>query len=145
MIIQVFIENEAGSSIKNIYNEKTFEFQKSITVSKPYPYPYGFITGTDSPDGDNLDCFVITSTILKTGQIIKCVPIGLMEQTEDGLEDHNVLAVPLGESIQITSEIKQKLIDFVLHVFDNIKEKKISAGEFLSYKDAEIYINSKLE
>ena len=80
--MKVFIENEAGSDQKNLYNEKTLEYKKTVTVSRKYPYPYGFILDTTSGDGDNLDCFIITERKVKTGQIIECEPIGLMEQIE---------------------------------------------------------------
>ncbi len=82
--MKVFIENEAGSNKKNLYDEQTFEFRQTLTVSRPYPFPYGFIIGTTSGDGDSIDCFVITEQKLKPGQIVECEPIGLMEQTEDG-------------------------------------------------------------
>ena len=57
--------------------------------------------GTDSGDGGNVDCYVITTRILKTGQIVECDPIGLMEQFEDGVEDHNILARLLDEPVVI--------------------------------------------
>jgi inorganic pyrophosphatase len=41
------------------------------------------VIGTDSGDGGNVDCYVITNRTLKTGQIVECDPIGLMEQFED--------------------------------------------------------------
>lgn len=58
--MKVFIENEAGSNQKNIYDEKTLEYKKTVTISRKYPYPYGFIIDTTSGDGDNLDVFIIT-------------------------------------------------------------------------------------
>jgi inorganic pyrophosphatase len=140
MIIKVFIENEAGSDQKNIFNEKTLEYKKTVTVSRKYPYTYGFILDTVSDDGDNLDCYVLTSQKLKSGQIIECQPIGLMEQLEttinsNGSEitnnDHNVLAVIGDEDIVITDEIKKNFSDFTLHVFDHLPHKKNRVGEFL--------------
>ena len=58
--MKVFIENESGTDQKNVYNEKTLEYKKTVTVSRKYPFPYGFILDTTSGDGDNLDCFIIT-------------------------------------------------------------------------------------
>lgn len=100
--MKVFIENEAGSNQKNFYNEKTLEYKKTVTVSRKYPYPYGFILDTTSGDGDNLDCFIITDKELRSGQVVECEPVGLMEQIETAWgkskggieeEDHNVLAI----------------------------------------------------
>ncbi|MBI4599520.1 inorganic diphosphatase, partial [Candidatus Uhrbacteria bacterium] len=132
--MKVFIENEAGSNQKNLYNEKTLEYRKTVEVSRKYPYPYGFILETTSGDGDNLDCFILTKQKLKTGSIVECVPIGLMEQFEDGKEDHNVLATLKDESAEVNPEVKEKLTEFVSHVFDHRKGKVITVGNFY-YKD----------
>ncbi|OGF83314.1 hypothetical protein A3B18_01550 [Candidatus Giovannonibacteria bacterium RIFCSPLOWO2_01_FULL_46_13] len=144
-IMKVFIENEAGYSQKNLYNEKTREYKKTVTVSRKYPFPYGFVLETTSGDGDNLDCFVITEQKLKTGQIVECEPIGMMEQVEDGKEDNNILAKLDGEDVIIDAAIKDTLTEFVSHVFDHRPGKVVRVGRFLNKKDAEKYINQCLD
>lgn len=145
--IKVFIENEAGSDQKKIYDEKTLEYKKTYTVSRKYPFPYGFILDTTSGDGDNLDCFVITNKELKTGQIIECESIGIMEQfeDEDSKEDHNILAKLLGEEIVITDATKERLTEFVLHVFEHKVGKIVKVGKFLDKEEAGKYINKCLD
>lgn len=143
--IEVFIENEAGSDQKNIYNEKTLEYKETFTVSRKYPFPYGFILKTISGDGDNLDCFIITKQNLKKGQIVQCEPIGIMEQIEDGKEDHNVLARILDEEVSISEDIKHTLTEFVSHVFDHRIGKIVKVGHFLNKKATEEYINKCLD
>ncbi|MFA6322867.1 MAG: inorganic diphosphatase [Candidatus Buchananbacteria bacterium] len=139
MTIKVFIENEAGSDQKNIFDEKTLEYSRSHTVSRKYPYPYGFILDSNSEDGGNIDCFVITAKKLKSGEIVECKLIGIMEQFETswnpkkpGLEevDHNVLAAPCDEKIILDDEIKSKLSDFIAHVFDHLPNKKVRVENF---------------
>lgn len=134
--MKVFIENQAGSDQKNLYNERTLEYKKTITVSRKYPYPYGFILDTTSGDGDSLDCFVLTKQELKTGQVVECEPVGLMEQFENENPDHNVLAVLSGEQIELFIEIKQTLTEFVSHVFDHRPGKVVQVGNFLDKKSA---------
>jgi inorganic pyrophosphatase len=137
--MKVFIENEAGSNKKSIFNEKMLEFEKQDEVSCVYPYPYGFVLNTTAEDGDNVDCFALTDQELSTSDIVKCEPKALMEQKEtswspDSKEietDHNVIAVPIGEDVDLTDEIKDELTDFISHVFDHISDKKIRTGEFL--------------
>jgi inorganic pyrophosphatase len=128
--MKVFIQNEAGSFVKHSHDEKTLILLADQQVSCAYPFPYGFILNTTAEDGDNVDCFVLTRENLRTGQIVECEPIGLMEQIEDGEIDHNVLAAFLGEAVTLDSEIKQTLTEFVSHVFDHIPGKKIQVGEF---------------
>ncbi len=143
--MKVFIENEAGSDQKNLYNEKTLEYKKTVMVSRKYPFPYGFILETTSGDGDNLDCFIITEQKLKTGQIIECKPIGIMEQIEDGKEDHNILTRLPGDEVTIDEEIKTKLTEFVSHVFDHRVGKVVKVGRFLGKEEAEKYIKQCLD
>ena len=143
--MKVFIENEAGSDQKNLYNEKTLEFKKTVSVSRRYPYPYGFIPQTTSGDGDNLDCFIITEQKFASGQVVDVEPIGIMEQIEDGKKDHNILARLPGEAVVVDDNIKKKLIEFVSHVFDHRIGKSVKAGNFLGSKEAQEYINKCLD
>ncbi len=145
----VFIENEAGSDQKNLYNEKTLKYKKTVTVSRKYPYPYGFILDTTSGDGDNLDVFVITNKKLKSGQVVECEPIGLMEKIEMTWdeakgnveeEDNNVLAFFPDEEVEIDDSVKEKLREFVMHVFDHLPNKKVRVGDFLDEDVALEYI-----
>ena len=87
-----------------------------------------------------MDCFVLTKTSLRTGQIVECEPVGLMEQIEDGKEDHNVLAVIRGEDERIDSKTEQELVEFVSHVFDHVAGKTILAGNFRGRESALDYI-----
>jgi inorganic pyrophosphatase len=148
--MKVFIENEAGSDQKNLYNEKTLKFRKAVAVSRKYPYPYGFILDTTSGDGDNVDVFIITDKALKTGEIVECEPVSLMEQMEKSWDefrrdieevDHNVLAVLSGEDKDVVNDdLKARLTDFVEHVFDHVRPNKNRVGEFLSKEEAIKYV-----
>src|SRR5262245_39901872 len=123
--MKVFIENEAGSTIKHLYDERTFELRSTRNVARAYPFPYGFIIGTRSGDGMALDCFLLTRQAIRSGEIVEAEPVGLFEQVEDGQEDHNVLAVLSGETFELTSIIQEELKDFVLNVFADVPGKRI--------------------
>ena len=145
MKIKVFIENQADSNQKNIYNEKTLEYKKTVTVSRKYPYAYGFILNTTSGDGDNLDCFVLTDRKLITGETVTVEPIGLMEQLDSGEEDHNILAVLVGETFSVNDQVQDDLTDFIAHVFDHLPDKTVSVGRFLSAEQAIKLIEQSLD
>src|SRR6185436_3287032 len=130
MLIKVFVQNEAGSNRKNLHNEKSLEYKETKIVSRAYPYPYGFILGTNASDGCNLDVFVITKRPLQTGQICECETMALMEQFEDGVNDHNILARFADETVEVTDEVRAVLTDFVLNVFRHLQGKQISVGQF---------------
>ncbi len=140
--MRVFIENEAGSDQKNLFNEKTLAYRKTVTVSAKYPFPYGFLLNTTSGDGDNLDCFVLTKSPLKSSQIIEVEPVGMFEEIEDGEEDHKILAVPIGESWVIDTETEDIFRDFSAKVFSHLPGKKKVIGRFLGTEDALILIKS---
>jgi inorganic pyrophosphatase len=145
MLIKVFVQNEAGSNLKNYHDEKTLAFQSARHVSRAYPFPYGFVIGTTARDGCNLDCYVITSRDINTAEVLECEPVGLMEQFEDGIEDHNILALPVGESVEITEAIREILVEFVENVFGHIKNKQIKAGRFLSAAEANAHIENRAD
>ncbi len=144
--MKVFVENEAGSNQKNIFDEKSLQFRESVTVSRPYPYPYGFILDTTGGDGDNVDCFILTEKNLRTGDTVECEPIGMMMQTEDGLEDNNILAVLRDEKEAFVDDsVRSHLTEFIKHVFDHLKGKTIETGGFLDKNSAEEYIRQHFD
>ena len=130
MRIEVFVENEAGSKLKNTYNEETLVHLGSREVQCAYPYSYGFVLNTKSGDGDALDCHIICDKTFRSGEIVVCEPIGVMEQIEDELEDHKILAIPAVEHGQITTDIKRTLTEFAKNVFSDVEGKRMQVGTF---------------
>lgn len=139
-MVRVFIQNEAGTNRKHYHDEKTLELKRVVEVSTPYPFPYGFILDTTADDGWNVDCYVLTDRRLRTGEIVECEPIGLMEQVEDGHEDHNVLATLAGESRTVDGDIQAHLTAFSLNVFSHVDGKRMQVGRFLGRAEAEAHI-----
>lgn len=130
-MIKVCIEVDAGSFEKNLYNEKTLEYQETRQVSRPYPYPYGFILGTTAEEGDNVDCYIITHDSLKSGTIVECEPIGLLEQDEDGEVDHKVIAALPGQDVEAGEELLEELRDFIHAVFARYPYMVVRVGHIL--------------
>jgi inorganic pyrophosphatase len=128
--MKVFIENEAGSFVKHLYDEKTLELKGTTRVSRAYPFPYGFVLDTTAEDGDNVDCFVLTGELLSSGTILDCEPLALMEQIEDGQVDHKILAAIPGQDVTLDPRTRQSLIDFTSHVFDHVPGKIMKVGAF---------------
>ena len=141
--MRVFIQNERGSDQKHYHDEKTLDHQGQKRVSRRYPYPYGFVLGTTGEDGCNVDCFVLTQKRLTTGQTVECEPIGLMEQIEDGCQDHNVLATIRGESATVSPTVEAELTEFVRHVFDHAEGKRIDVGRFLGPAEARAHVAAR--
>jgi inorganic pyrophosphatase len=140
--VQVFIENEAGSLQKHTYDERTLALLRSETVSRAYPFPYGFVLGTRSGDGDAVDCFVITQEALAAGTIVVCEAVALLEQVEDGETDHKVLAVPAGGLATIDAVTVEALTDFISGVFAHVPGKQMRIGRLLDREAAEAYVRA---
>jgi inorganic pyrophosphatase len=129
--MRVLIENEAGSSIKRSYDERTLMLLGSAPVSAPYPYPYGFAIGTKSGDGDAVDCFVLTADPLVSGSVVECEPLALLEQIEDGETDHKVLAAPAGSATAVDSVAVERIAAFIARVFAHVPGKTVRVGRLL--------------
>ena len=130
-MIKVCIEAEAGSREKHRYDENTLEHVGAGHVSRPYPFPYGFILGTRTADGECVDCYLITGEPLIPGSVVECEPIGLLEQVEDGEIDHKVLAAMPGHQIELDKELLQKLQDFIYAVFSEFPDVTVRVGRLL--------------
>jgi inorganic pyrophosphatase len=138
--MKVFIQNEAGSTTKHCHDEKTLELRERRTISHAYPFPYGFVIGTEAGDGCCVDCFVITQRPLVTGQVVECDVIGLMEQFEDGIVDHNVLARLPGERSDVDDDVRRALAEHVLACFAHVAGKQMRVGRFLGADAAEAHV-----
>jgi inorganic pyrophosphatase len=138
--MRVFIENEAGSRRKNVYDERTLARLRTVEVSAAYPFPYGFVLGTISGDGDAVDCFVLTETPLRSGTIVECEPVGLLEQVEDGEIDHKVLAVPPGTDARLDAATLAAMRTFIAGVFAHVPGKRMEIGRLLGRPAAETYL-----
>ncbi len=143
--MRVFIENEAGSRAKNIYDDRSLVYQRTVEVSRAYPFPYGFVIGTRSGDGDCVDCFVLTGKALASGSTVECDVVGLLEQVEDGEIDHKVLAVPAGQTAPLDDALAATLRDFVRGVFAHVPGKRMEIGRLLGRAEAEAFLRTSAD
>lgn len=140
--LRVFIENEAGSSIKHTFDEQTLKLLKTADVSAPYPFAYGFAVGTLGGDGDALDCFVVTDTPLRSGEQVDCIPVHLLEQVEDGEVDHKILCRLANEPGDIPTDAVAAIRTFVMAVFAHVPGKQMELGDLLGAEDARDHVRA---
>lgn len=141
-MVRVLIQAEAGSQDKRLYDEKNLEYRRTVQVSLPYPYPYGFIIGTTAEDGDSMDCYLITGDKLEAGAVVTCEPVGLLEQTEGDEVDHKVLAALPGESVNLDLELLEELRRFITGVFAQYPDVDVAVGRILPKEEALRYLNA---
>jgi len=139
--MKVFIEASAHSNEKGIYHESTFERKGTRETLLPYPYPYGFITGTCGEDGEAIDSYIITSKKLKMGELVECIPVGYMEFYEDAEEDHKIISVLPGENYELSKELHDELKTFIYGIFKKYPDMNIYVGDFYPREDAVKYLS----
>jgi hypothetical protein len=60
--------------------------------------------------------------------------------------DHNIIAVPTDEDFNLNSEIKNKLVNFITHVFDHIPDEEVECRGFSNSAHAQKYlVNHQLD
>jgi inorganic pyrophosphatase len=130
-MIQMLVQVAAGSCDRQIYNERTLEYLGTRFGSRPYPYPYGFIIGTNAEDGACVDCYLITRDRLVAGSIVECEPVGLLLQDEDGEIDHKILAVIPGQEVVVGQKLLRELQTFIGAIFAGHPELRVCVGPIL--------------
>lgn len=138
--VRVFIENVAGSNLKHHHDEDRFVVTQVERVGAPFPYPYGFVPGTLAPDGDAVDCFVVTGRPLRTGDLVDAEIAGLMEQTDGGGANHNIVAVLPGDPPPDLAAVREELARFIVEVFRDLPGRESTAGHLLPVGDALAYL-----
>ena len=144
-MIQVFIEAEAGSRDKNVYDEHTFEHLETKQTCREYPYPYGFIPGTITDDDEAVDCYIITPTPLTAGTLVDCEPVGLLELFEGDELDHKVIAALPGETVEAGDMLRLELSEFIYEIFTRFPEIHVRVGEILPKEAAEEHLAAHQE
>jgi inorganic pyrophosphatase len=111
--INAVVEIPAGENLKTEYNPETNTFgvelidgqQRSVNFL-PYPGNYGFIPSTlmdtlRGGDGDALDVLIIGKR-MESGQVVKCIPIGVIKLMDHGAADDKILAIPADPALRIS-------------------------------------------
>src|SRR5262245_42793795 len=140
MRIEVFIKNKWGRNGKNYKKEKPWDTRQRNLSRRLIPYPTASIFVRTRATAVKL-----TVLVFEMGQRVECEVLALMEQFEDGVDDHNILARLPDEPVEITDEVQSVLTDFVLNVFRHVDGKRISVGRFREAKDAEAHIRDHWE
>lgn len=130
-MIRMLVQAAAGECDRQIYNERTLEYLGTRPGLLPYPYPYGFITGTCAEDGACVDCYLITREPVTAGAILECEPAGILLMDEDGERDHKVLAVIPAETASLGAELLKELQEFITASFASHPEMHIRVGPIL--------------
>ncbi len=135
--VNAFIEISKGGSIKyELDKESGLLFvDRFLHTAMAYPFNYGFIPHTLSPDGDPLDILVLSSEAVAPGCVLPAVVIGLFEMEDEGGIDPKIVAVPskkvdpfFGE-YQDIKDVPDYLKAKITHFFEQVKV--LEAGKWV--------------
>src|SRR6202012_1455555 len=97
-LVNAVIEIPFGEKNKYEYDKKlhVFRLDRSLYSSVHYPGDYGFFPSTLSADGDPLDVLVLVDTPSFPGCVLTVRPIGVLDMTDQGVNDEKILCVGQG-------------------------------------------------
>lgn len=98
----VIVEVEQGSNLKYEYSPETGEIHLDFVFNNvKFPFSYGSIAKTLGGDGDPLDAMIVASKPYKTGTVVKCKVIGMLEAVDRGEVDNKLVVVPLEDPLAL--------------------------------------------
>lgn len=139
-MVTVFVEAARGSREKHAYDETNLAYKGKGETLLPYPYPYGFILGTRTPEGDCVDCYLVTEQRFSPGERVEAEPAGLLEFFEEEELDHKVLATIPGEEVALNEELRERLESFIYGIFEMFPQMRVRVGELRSQEAAEGFV-----
>ena len=146
--MKIFIEISKGSNLKYEHDNETNSLilDRIIHNTNTFPYNYGYIPNTLSPDGDPLDIIILCDYSLIPGCYAECKVIGGIETEDEGGKDDKILAV-LADSLDPKSKLINDIADinkvdfdniiyFLKHYKDNELNKYVNIGKIYDKKTA---------
>tara|TARA_B110000037_G_scaffold39527_1_gene48947 strand:- start:1103 stop:1639 length:537 start_codon:yes stop_codon:yes gene_type:complete len=146
--MKVIVEVAKNSNLKYEYDKsnKCLVLDRILHNTNFFPYNYGFIPNTLSPDGDPVDIIILSDYSLTPGIMCDVKIIGGINTRDEAGQDDKIISV-LSEKIDTHSkdindigDIRKSSLNniryFLEHYKDNEKDKHIIVEEFYNKKIA---------
>ncbi len=137
------VEIPRGSRNKYELDHATGEIylDRMLFTATRYPTDYGFVPDTIAEDGDPLDALALVSEPTFPGCHIRIRPVGLFLMEDQGLPDHKLLGVPIGEpvwaEVERLEDVPHHLLREIEHFFAVYKELEAKKTAVLGWRDLE--------
>ena len=151
--MKVIIEVSKNSNIKYEYDKenKCLILDRILHNTNFFPYNYGFIPNTLSPDGDPVDIIVLCEYSLTPGIMCDVKIIGGINTEDEAGQDDKIIAVlsnktdSTSKDIENINDIGENILKniryFLEHYKDNENNKFINVKEFYNKSRAIDIIN----
>lgn len=146
--MKVFIEVSKNSNLKYEFDKKSnsLVLDRVLHNTNIFPYNYGFIPNTLSPDGDPVDIIILCDYELIPGCICDVKVIGGIDTSDESGQDDKIICVlsdkidKQSKYISDISDIRQSTIDNIVYFLSHYKEgelnKYVKIGEIYNKKKA---------
>ena len=146
--MNVIIEIPKFSHIKYEYDTESNKIivDRFLHNTNSFPYNYGYVPNTLSPDGDPVDVILLCDYALFPGCQIKCKVIGGIETSDEEGLDHKILCVPIDKIdpkstfINNIEDLNKNDLDMIIYFLKHYKDnenKFINVGEVYNKDTAE--------
>ena len=152
--MEVIIEISKGSNLKYEYDTESNKLilDRVLNNTNVFPYNYGFIPNTLSPDGDPIDIILLSKHSLIPGTYVKVKVIGIVRTVdESGIDDKIVCVLDskIDKEYDLVNDIEnlnanelKNILYFLNHYKDGEDSKFVKVGEVKGKKEAFEYINT---
>lgn len=129
------IEISKGSKNKYELDKETgrLKLDRVLFTSTHYPQNYGLIPLTYADDFDPLDVLVLCSEEILPMSFVECIPIGVLNMIDNGLNDEKIIAVaksdPFYSQYRDICELPNHVLEEIKHfftVYKTLEGKKTS-------------------
>jgi inorganic pyrophosphatase len=98
MVLNAIIEMPKGTDVKYEFDKNSGLLKVDRLLKIPIPYNYGYIPGTISPDGDDLDVFVLSLSSIYPLSLVSVEPKFVVKGIDNGVSDDKLICTIVGDS-----------------------------------------------
>ncbi len=109
-----------------------------MTTAMHYPCNYGYVPQTLSDDGDPVDVLVLSPLPVRSGAVVRCRALGVLQMEDEAGGDAKVLAVPVSKLLPSHAHLKSyedvPAIELkrIQHFFEHYKD--LEEGKWVKVK-----------
>jgi len=143
-LVNAVIEIPLEGINKYEYDKQLHVFRLDRNLYSPVHYPgdYGFIPSTLAADGDPLDVLVLVDTPSFPGCVLTVRPIGVLDMTDQGVNDEKILCVGQGnpryKDVWNYSDVYPHTLKEMTHFFSIYKDLEGKRVEVKGWRDAAV-------
>jgi inorganic pyrophosphatase len=83
--IHVVVESPRGATVKLKYEPGlgVMTVARALPLGVAYPFDWGFVPGTEAPDGDPVDAMIVWDAASYPGTVVRCRAVGVVRLEQD--------------------------------------------------------------